>query len=436
MIDQSLLKRYANAFVMYEIANHGVDPRETLAGTTMRIPKNEGYKYKDIENWKTRFSKNGKLVDKIIEASSETNLMDYHQENIIKDILSDVQTDALESALQLLYTGDDDSIAFGQIVKIVGGRFDVLSFIFFLKNPEIYLPVRSQLFDERFKLLGIDSRLSGNCRWDKYQEYNRWIKEVCDFLKEYLNTMITMIDAHSFLWVLPGLKAYLGKEYQLVEHSKFGKGTVLGFERDMILVKFGKEQKAFGRETAFDKGVLRFLPSVVDIYGNKREIFKPDEITLRSNKVEDDSLVSDLREDAGESFEFTYSSGPIERPLATKTNGHITYPRDRQTARNALAYAKYTCEVNPEHPTFLRKKTGKPYTEPHHLVPMAYQDQFNVKLDREQNIVSLCSNCHNQIHYGRDAGEIIKKLYSDRSELLESVGIAITLEQLLNMYEE
>ena len=77
---------------------------------------------------------------------------------------------------------------------------------------------------------------------------------------------------------------------------------------------------------------------------------------------------------------------------------------------------------------------GKPFTEPHHLVPLAFSDRFDGSLDREENIVSLCSNCHNEIHYGKEAGKLVKKLYGDRKDLLESIGISITLDELLEMY--
>lgn len=33
-----------DAFALYEIATHGVDPRKTLEGTLMRTKKDEGYK--------------------------------------------------------------------------------------------------------------------------------------------------------------------------------------------------------------------------------------------------------------------------------------------------------------------------------------------------------------------------------------------------------
>lgn len=96
--------------------------------------------------------------------------------------------------------------------------------------------------------------------------------------------------------------------------------------------------------------------------------------------------------------------------------------------------AKHKCEVDSEHPTFIRKNSSQPYTEPHHLIPLGFSDRFDVSLDVEENIVSLCSNCHNQLHYGRDIRNILEYLYNQRKELLEKVGIMITLQDLFEMY--
>jgi len=150
---------------------------------------------------------------------------------------------------------------------------------------------------------------------------------------------------------------------------------------------------------------------------------------------EDDSLVSSLKTaNVAVANGFEYTGKPKEKEEPKISNGYKVFPRDRRTAINALAHAKYQCEINPEHPTFIRKNTGKTYTEPHHLVPMAFSDEFDVSLDVEENIVSLCSNCHNCIHYGEEAEELIRKLYNERKAALESVGIYITLERLLMMY--
>lgn len=58
-----------------------------------------------------------------------------------------------------------------------------------------------------------------------------------------------------------------------------------------------------------------------------------------------------------------------------------------------------------------------------------------MSLDIEENIVSLCSNCHNQIHYGEGAGKIIEDLYEQRKEELEKVGLKIEKEVLLSLYD-
>ena len=155
------------------------------------------------------------------------------------------------------------------------------------------------------------------------------------------------------------------------------------------------------------------------------------------NDDEDKRLVEELKQASlsNGQDDFEYEDGFKEKPAAIYMNGHRTYPRDRQTAVNALAHAHYMCEIDAEHPTFVRRNSDKNYTEPHHLIPMSFSDQFPVSLDREQNIVSLCSNCHNLIHYGRDAGKFLKMLYQNRKEALQSVGINITYGQLLSMYQ-
>ena len=73
--------------------------------------------------------------------------------------------------------------------------------------------------------------------------------------------------------------------------------------------------------------------------------------------------------------------------------------------------------------------------EPHHLIPLSQHKKFNVSLDVEENIVSLCSNCHNQLHYGKGHEILLKKLYDERKDLLEAAGIYVTFEELVAMYQ-
>ena len=73
--------------------------------------------------------------------------------------------------------------------------------------------------------------------------------------------------------------------------------------------------------------------------------------------------------------------------------------------------------------------------EAHHLIPMSKQNLFEYSIDIEENIVSLCSHCHNEIHYGENAKELIKKLYYKRKDLLQKKNVHISLEELLSYYE-
>ena len=93
------------------------------------------------------------------------------------------------------------------------------------------------------------------------------------------------------------------------------------------------------------------------------------------------------------------------------------------------------CEVSDQHQLFKRKNSNINYTEPHHLVPLYAVDKFpDIDLDREQNVVSLCSGCHNWLHYGSDIDVVLRPLYEKRRELLRSIGIDITYEQLKEFY--
>ena len=174
----------------------------------------------------------------------------------------------------------------------------------------------------------------------------------------------------------------------------------------------------------------------------KAEGSKPVEVVWRF----DDAIAHETDEDERRlQKEINTSAVPIPQgaqhtgetkpaPDPMEINGRKYYRHSIDVAENALSYADFKCEINPDHATFIRRKTGQPYTEAHHLIPMSKQPAFNVSLDVEENVVSLCSNCHNRIHYGKDADELIKYLFEKRQKELEKVGIEITIQDLLGMY--
>ncbi len=133
------------------------------------------------------------------------------------------------------------------------------------------------------------------------------------------------------------------------------------------------------------------------------------------------------------------SNKPMPKgPLSSQQGNKTIYLRDPAVARRALARAGHRCEIDATHTSFLRRNASHLYMEPHHLIPMSMTDYFGVSLDREQNIFSLCSNCHNQIHYGtkEDVQMLISKLFLSREqEICSILGRNITLEEIYRIYK-
>lgn len=152
--------------------------------------------------------------------------------------------------------------------------------------------------------------------------------------------------------------------------------------------------------------------------------------------VDERGFIEDLNKSIvyTEQREFEYNNNP-EPAKETRLTQTSQYQRSKKVSSNALLKARFLCEVNTEHPVFVRKNSNENYTEPHHLVPLFAQKDFpDVNLDREQNIVSLCSHCHNLLHYGADIDGVLYKLYMDRKDLLQLIGIEISYEDLRKYY--
>ncbi|MCL2562896.1 MAG: HNH endonuclease [Oscillospiraceae bacterium] len=128
---------------------------------------------------------------------------------------------------------------------------------------------------------------------------------------------------------------------------------------------------------------------------------------------------------------------PLPKGSASRNGNRNVYIRNPQTSRNALFRANHKCELDPTHASFQRKHSPNLYMEPHHLIPMSMTDHFDVTLDREQNIFSLCSNCHNQVHYGtkEDIRKLISQLFFSREkEICSILKKPITIEDLCQIY--
>jgi len=113
------------------------------------------------------------------------------------------------------------------------------------------------------------------------------------------------------------------------------------------------------------------------------------------------------------------------------------HPRNISAFKNALNKANHKCEYDNSHSSFKKKiPPHTTYTEPHHLIPLKAHKNFEYSLDVEENICSLCSDCHNCLHYGinEECCPILEKLYEERKFHLANVGLEITLDELKEYY--
>lgn len=128
----------------------------------------------------------------------------------------------------------------------------------------------------------------------------------------------------------------------------------------------------------------------------------------------------------------TYNDGISGRTVAKKV--HIS--------KQAIREARYKCSFDETHETFLTNKE-LPYMEGHHLIPCTsfnseyYWSHFKRNIDCVENIICLCPTCHRRIHFGsKDEKEtIITDLYKKRIRSLSAVGLDISLEELLSLYQ-
>lgn len=127
--------------------------------------------------------------------------------------------------------------------------------------------------------------------------------------------------------------------------------------------------------------------------------------------------------------------GQESRKKQVKYKSFYTYPRSINEALYAKEKADWRCEIQHTHTTF-KTKSGKNYVETHHLIPLAYQDDYEMTIDLAANLVCLCSSCHRLLHHAifNQKIEILKKLYENRKESLRKFGINVSFDELIEYY--
>ena len=189
------------------------------------IKKHESYKDKvnaaanerlNVSNWRDSDIGKGKILKSIRHAIDveDNNLLIHDNRRGLKarpdkSLHADYNNSdlkAYERALFDLYKSNiSDKEAFNRILKYSGRRYPFVAYLFFLKSKKKYLPIAPTTFDDVFKSLDSAVRTTRKCSWENYTAYINEIRKAQHLLQtksELTDEYISLLDAHSFLWIL------------------------------------------------------------------------------------------------------------------------------------------------------------------------------------------------------------------------------------------
>ena len=149
---------------------------------------------RDLRNnlvaWQNRFGHKNRSHRAILDARADRSL-GRNFEQWFFDFFKDSST---------------DEEAFESLRKLVGNRYDLIAYLFFLKDWTRFMPIAPTTFDEALRLLKIDLVTAHHCSWQNYSRYNEGLLAVQQELREVGVTDARLIDAHSFCWMLVRLE--------------------------------------------------------------------------------------------------------------------------------------------------------------------------------------------------------------------------------------
>lgn len=188
------------------------------------------------ETWKKSWIGTGRILDHVI-AAIEIRHDQKHRNNIVEweskgrgegqvshsklleaRNFKPLRERAEALLFQLYVKGEDGEATFKALKEQFGGRYDVISYLFFLRDWNRFMPLRSTIFPDAFELLGVPHPMSHRCNWENYQGFLARLREVQQHLSELgIPGGVRLVDAHSFCWMLAKLPIPSQRKEPLVE---------------------------------------------------------------------------------------------------------------------------------------------------------------------------------------------------------------------------
>src|ERR1035438_3994618 len=144
----------------------------------------------NIVEWQGRFGPESKSHSKLLEAQNAKKLLP-----------------PIEKTLWEMYAEPSDPQAcFEAMMELFGKNYDLISYLFFIRDWNEFMPVKPTFFPKVFAMLGVPLEMRARCTWENYSEALARLREVQRHLAGYdIPGGVRLIDAHSFCWMLGSL---------------------------------------------------------------------------------------------------------------------------------------------------------------------------------------------------------------------------------------
>lgn len=232
-------------------------------------------------------------------------------------------------------------VAFNQLQN-KGILYQLIAYLFFIKDKDQYLPISQERFDAIFTAIGlVDFKTTRNASWENYSTYIGVIKGVREFLKKK-GTQPTLLDAHSFLWIF-------GNQYQK--------------EKQNNKINFTSLNRSEESEISIEDELAEERDALLQVAEEDDEMYFPE----------------------GREVYLTHKTKERNRALI-KTVKTLALKK----------YGELRCQICDFSFKDIYGELGDGFLEAHHLVPISIQTS-EVEA-RPSDIVLVCSNCHRMLH--------------------------------------
>ena len=124
----------------------------------------------------------------------------------------------LEFCFFRLYRQSSEAESFTELTEILGQRYALVAYFFFLKDASRFAPIAPTYFDKAFESVGAKFQTSHACSWENFSHFVALLGELRFLLQEKLNTEVTLLDAHTFVWMLG---AEMRREGRVADHLPY-----------------------------------------------------------------------------------------------------------------------------------------------------------------------------------------------------------------------